>query len=135
MTSLKEREKQILETSKTIAIVGISTDEMKASNIVAQYMQLKGYTIIPVNPNYSEVLGKKCYASLSDIPGSVDIVDIFMRPDRLLPVVEEAVQLRPKCIWLQLGIVNEKAKRLTEAAGIEFFMDSCIKQEYGKIFS
>lgn len=133
MTSQETKEKEILEQSKVIAVVGLSPDTEKPSNIVAQYLIAQGYRIIPVNPGHDSILGQKTYKTLSDIPENVDIVDIFMRADRLLPVVEEAVRIKPKCIWLQLGIVNEEAKRLAEENGITFFMDRCIKIEHSKL--
>ncbi len=129
------KEKEVLERSKVIAVVGLSPDVEKPSNIVAQYLIAHGYRVIPVNPGHDNILGQKTYKSLSDIPEKVDIVDIFMRADRLLPVVEEAVRLKPKCIWLQLGIINEEARKLAEENGITFFMDRCIKIEHGKLIA
>ena len=127
------QEKEILEKSKVVAIVGLSPDEKKASNIVANYLITHGYRIIPVNPGYDEILGQKSYKSLSDIPQKIDIVDIFMRSEKVLPVVEEAIKLRPRAIWLQLGIINEEAKKLVEDKGIAFFMNVCVKQEHTKL--
>lgn len=127
------KEKEILETSKIIAIVGLSPDKEKASNIVANYLIAHSYRIIPVSPGYDEILGQKSYKSLSDIPDKIDIVDIFMRSEKVLPVVEEAIKLKPRAIWLQLGIINEEAKKLVEDNGITFFMNVCIKQEHEKI--
>ncbi|HNS14233.1 MAG TPA: CoA-binding protein [Syntrophorhabdaceae bacterium] len=135
MTSQETKEKEILERSKVIAVVGLSPDEDKPSNIVAQYLISHGYKVIPVNPGHGNILGQKSYKTLSDIPENVDIVDIFMRAELLLPVVEEAVRIRPKCIWLQLGIINEEAKRLAEDNGITFFMDRCIKIEHSKLIA
>ncbi len=128
------KEKEILETSRIIAIVGLSPDKEKASNVVASYLTAHGYRTIPVNPAYDEILGQKSYKSLSDIPEKIDIVDIFMRSEKVLPVVEEAIKLKPRAIWLQLGIANEEAKRLVEDTGIPFLMNVCIKQEHEKIF-
>ena len=128
------KEKEILEQSKTIAMVGLSPDKEKASNIVANYLIARGYRIIPVNPGYDEILGQKSYKSLSDIPDKIDIVDIFMRSEKVLPVVEEAIKLKPRAIWLQLGIINEEARRLVEDKGITFFMNVCMKQEHEKLF-
>lgn len=128
-----EERRELLKTIKTIAIVGISEDETKPSNIVARYLKSAGYKIIPVNPNYNEVLGERCYRRLSDIEEPVDVVDIFMRPKAVLPVVEEAIKIRPKCIWLQLGIINEDAKRLAEENNILFEMDRCIKIEHARL--
>ncbi len=100
---------------------------------MANYLIVHGYRIIPVNPGHEEILGQKSYKSLSDIPEKIDIVDIFMRPDKLLPVVKEAITLKPRAIWLQLGIINEEARKLVEEAGITFFMNVCIKQEHAKL--
>jgi hypothetical protein len=114
---------ELLKEARVIAMVGLSPDESKASNRVAQYLISKGYRVIPVNPGYNEILGEKSYKSLKDIPEKIDIVDVFMRADRLLPVAEEAVAIRPRAIWLQLGIVNEDARRLVEENGISFVQD------------
>ena len=127
------KEKEILEQSKVVAMVGLSPDKEKASNIVANYLIARGYRIIPVNPGYDEILGQKSYKSLSDIPDKIDIVDIFMRSEKVLPIVEEAIKLKPRAIWLQLGIINEEAKKLVEEHGITFFMNVCIKQEHTKL--
>jgi hypothetical protein len=127
------KEKEILEQSKTVAIVGLSPDKEKASNIVANYLVTHGYRVIPVNPGYNEILGQKSYKSLSDITEKIDIVDIFMRSEKVLPVVEEAIKLKPHAIWLQLGIVNEEARKLVEDNSITFFMNICIKQEHEKL--
>jgi predicted CoA-binding protein len=126
--------KELLLSSKVIAIVGLSPKEDKPSNEVAKYLIEAGYRIIPVNPGYDEILGVKCWHTLSDIPEKVDIVDIFMRADKVIPVVEEALAMKPRCIWLQLGIVNEEAKKTAESKDITFIMDLCIKREYERLF-
>jgi hypothetical protein len=126
-------EKKIFEQSKVIAMVGLSPDKERASNVVANYLIAVGYNVIPVNPNYDEILGRKSYKALSEIPETIDVVDIFMRPEKVLPIVEEAIQIKPRAIWLQLGIMNEEAKKLVEDAGITFFMNVCMKQEHEKI--
>jgi uncharacterized protein len=130
----KEKIKEILETSRVIAMVGLSPSEDKPSNGVAKYLKKAGYRVIPVNPGYEEILGERSYKSLADIPEKVDVVDIFMRADRLLPVVEEAIKIKPKAIWLQLGIVNEEAKTLAGKNGIPFVMDRCMKIEHARFF-
>jgi uncharacterized protein len=135
METTDEKVKEVLRQSKTIAIVGISPTEGKPSNVVARYLIAAGYTVIPVNPQYDEMLERKCYKTLTDIPGHVDIVDIFMRSERVLPVVEEAARIKAGCIWLQLGIINEDAKRLAESHGIPFFMNVCTKQEYARLIA
>lgn len=126
--------KDLLTGSHTIAVVGLSPDQAKASNIVVNYLLENNFRIIPVNPGYPEILGRKCYPSVADIPEKVDIVDIFMRAEKVMPVVKEAIQIKPKAIWLQLGIVNNEAKELVEANNILFFMDQCIKQEHARLF-
>ncbi|HOV89119.1 MAG TPA: CoA-binding protein [Syntrophorhabdaceae bacterium] len=128
-----EEKKELLNKVKVIAVVGISQNLNKPSNIVARYLKQEGYTIIPVNPNYNEVLGEKCYRSLVDIKERIDIVDIFMRSEKLMPIVEEAVKIKPQCIWLQLGIINESVKRLAEENNIKFVMDQCIKIEHTRL--
>ncbi|MCX5816486.1 MAG: CoA-binding protein [Proteobacteria bacterium] len=133
METQDEKKKAILEQSKTIAVAGLSPKEDRPSNMVAQYLIAAGYTVIPVNPQYNEILGRRCYKSLSDIPKPVDIVDIFMKSEHALPIVEEAIKIKPKCIWLQLGIINEEAERLVVMHGIPFFMNVCIKQEHTRL--
>ncbi|HAR95983.1 MAG TPA: CoA-binding protein [Deltaproteobacteria bacterium] len=126
--------KELLNTSHVIAIVGLSGDESKDSNKVGRFLQSKGYRIIPVNPGTQEILGEKSYRSLSEITEKVDVVDIFMRSEKVVPVVEEAIKLHPKAIWLQIGIVNHEAKGLVERADIEFFSDICVKREHERLF-
>jgi uncharacterized protein len=129
-----EMKKELLESIKVIAMVGLSPNEEKPSNVVAKYLKNAGYRVIPVNPQNDEILGEKCYHTLSEIPEKIDVVDIFMRADKVVPVVEEAVTLEPKCIWLQLGIVNEEAKKIAETHGIMFVMDACMKREHERLF-
>ncbi len=123
----------ILKQSRVIAVVGLSPDTTKASNVVANYLRKAGYRIIPVNPSYPEIMGEPSYPSLLHVTEQVDIVDIFMRPEKVLPVVEEAVVLKPRCIWLQLGIVSEEAETLARTHGIPFFMDLCLKIEHSRL--
>lgn len=125
--------KKILAVSKTIAVVGLSPDEQKASNGVAQYLKEQGYVIIPVNPNYSEVLGEKCYASLLEIPHEIDIVDIFRRSEFVPLIVEEAIKKKAKIIWMQEGIVNSEAEKNAVKAGLKVVMDKCILKEHSQI--
>lgn len=126
--------KKLLAGAHTIAIVGLSPDQEKASNIVANYLIANGYEVIPVNPGHEQILGRRSYRTLSDIPHKVDIVDIFMRSEKVLPFVIEAVKIKPKAIWLQLGIVDNEARDLAESNNILFFMDLCIKQEHARLF-
>jgi uncharacterized protein len=131
--SQDEVTKRLLDSIKVIAMVGLSPNEEKPSNMVAKYLRNAGYRVIPVNPQYDEILDEKCYHTLSEIPEKVDVVDIFMRADKVVPVVEEAVKLKPKCIWLQLGIISEEAKRIAESRGIQFIMDVCMKREHERL--
>ena len=126
--------KEVLQTSRVIAIVGLSADVDKPSNGVARYLKNKGFRIIPVNPGQETILGEKCYKSLTDIPEPVDVVDIFMKAEKVLPFVEEATRLKPKAVWLQLGIVNDEAKAAAEKAGILFIQDKCVKIEHARLF-
>jgi len=122
--------KEILETYKNIAVVGLSSQTWRPSYSVSRYMQTVGYRIIPVNPNETEVLGEKAYASLEDVPGPIEIVDIFRRPEFVPDVVEAAIRRKARVIWMQLGIVNEAAAARARAAGLEVVMDRCILVEH-----
>jgi uncharacterized protein len=130
-----EQIRDLLRTSRVIAVVGLSPDEEKASNRVAHYLQDKGYRIVPVNPAYEEILGEKAYKSLGDIPVGVDIVDIFMRAEKVMPFVEEALKLNPRAIWLQLGITSDEAGQLVEKTDVGYVEDKCVKIEHSKLLS
>jgi uncharacterized protein len=121
---------EILNAAKTIAVVGLSSDESKPSYGVSEYMQRKGYRIIPVNPKETEVLGEKAYARLEDIPEPVDIVNVFRRPLQTPEVAQAAVAIGAKTLWLQLGIENDDAKSIAEAGGLDVVMDRCILIEH-----
>jgi predicted CoA-binding protein len=121
---------EILETYKNIAVVGLSSQTWRPSYSVSRYMQTVGYRIIPVNPNETEVLGEKAYASLDDVPGPIEIVDIFRRPEFVPDVVEAAIRRKARVIWMQLGVVNEAAAERARAAGLEVVMDRCILVEH-----
>jgi predicted CoA-binding protein len=123
---------RILKESKTIAVVGLSAEPSKPSYQVASYLQRAGYVIYPVNPKYDEVLGRSCYPSLSEIPETIDIVDIYRRPVYVLPVVEESIKIGAKVIWMQLGIENEEAARLAGKAGLQVIMNRCLKIEHAR---
>lgn len=125
----RERIKEILESAGNIAVVGLSDKPERTSHMVAQAMQARGYRIIPVNPNATEILGEKCYPSLSAIPEPVHIVDVFRRSEEVLPIAEEAVKIGAKVFWLQTGIVNEEAAKTAAEGGLEVVMDRCIKVE------
>jgi predicted CoA-binding protein len=120
----------ILKTCKTIAVVGISSNPARPSNEVSAYMQSVGYRIIPVNPNETQVLGEKCYARLEDVPEKIDIVDIFRRSEDVPPVVESAIHVKAKVIWMQLGIAHAEAAEKARAAGLAVVQDACILVEH-----
>jgi hypothetical protein len=115
---------------KTIAVVGISDDPTRPSHFVASFLESHGYTIIPVNPKLMEWEGKKCYPDLPSIPVKVDVVDIFRRSEAVAPIVDEAIAIKAKIVWMQEGIVNEEAAEKARKAGIEVVMDRCMKKEY-----
>jgi len=121
---------QILRRAKTIAVVGLSSNPMRASHGVAEYLKSAGYRIIPVNPNETEVLGEKAYARLEDIPESVDIVDVFRRAEEVAAVAESAVRIGAKVLWMQLGIENAGAAEKARAAGLVVVEDSCLMVEH-----
>lgn len=116
--------------AKRIAVVGLSDDPGRPSHDVARYLQSAGKEIIPVNPNHSRVMGLKCYATLAEIPGPVDVVDVFRRPEFCAGVVRDAVAAGAKGVWLQTGIVSDEAGRLAAEAGIDFVQDRCLKVEH-----
>jgi predicted CoA-binding protein len=121
---------EILKTSKTIAVVGLSSDAMRPSFGVSEYMKRAGYRIIPVNPNEREVLGEKSYERLEDVPEKIDIVDIFRRPEEVAAAVESAIGIGAKVVWMQLGIENEAAAEKARAAGLVVVEDACIGVEH-----
>lgn len=120
----------LLQRAKTIAVVGLSDNPLRPSHGVSAYMQGQGYRIIPVNPNIQSCLGEKAYASLSDVPEKIDIVNIFRRSEFVELVVDEAIRLGVPAIWMQEGVVHEKAAEKARAAGIFVTMDRCILVEH-----
>ena len=126
--------RRILATSKVLAVVGLSADWFRPSYFAAKYMQEHGYRIIPVNPKYAEILGEKCYPDLASIPEPVDMVDVFRKSADALPIAEQAIAIGAKSLWLQIGVINEEAKRKAEAAGLTVIMDRCVKIEYARLF-
>ncbi|MFB0515990.1 MAG: CoA-binding protein [Candidatus Neomarinimicrobiota bacterium] len=114
----------------TIAVVGLSPREDQASNAVARYLLAQGYRIIPVNPGHNEILGLKSYSSLRDIPEPVEVVDVFRRPEYIVPIAEEAAAIGAKALWLQLGIVNDEAVRVAESAGLLAVQNRCLMTEH-----
>jgi uncharacterized protein len=126
--------RRILATHRTIAVVGLSADWFRPSYFAAKYMLDHGYTVIPVNPKYPEILGCKAYASLRDIPVRVDMVDVFRKPADVLPIAREAIDIGARCLWQQLGVANLEADALARAAGLDSVMDRCVKIEHGRLF-
>jgi uncharacterized protein len=122
----------ILRETKTIAVVGLSSNPCRSSFEVAHYLQSAGYRIIPVNPNEQEVLGEKSFARLEDIPEKVDLVDVFRRAEGVPPVAESAVKIGAKVLWMQLGIENAGAADLAQRAGLTVIEDACLLVEYKK---
>lgn len=122
--------KEILETYRTIAVVGLSSNTWRASYSVSHYMQSSGYRIIPVNPLETSVLGERAYASLDDVPAPLEIVNIFRRPEYVPDIVDSAIRRSAKVIWMQEGVVHEEAAASARAAGLEVIMDRCILKEH-----
>jgi predicted CoA-binding protein len=125
---------RILKSSETIAVVGLSNRKFRPSYGVAEYLKSAGYRIIPVNPHETEVLGEKSYARLEDIPGKVDIVDIFRRSEFVLGIVDSAIGIGTPAIWMQEGVVNPEAAQRAQEAGLFVVMDACIRKEHVKRF-
>jgi uncharacterized protein len=126
--------RHILKTCRTIAVVGLSAEWHRPSFFAAKYMQEHGYRIIPVNPKYPKILGEKSYASLLDIPLAVDMVDVFRKQEDVLPIAEQAVKIGAKCLWQQLGVMNEEAHALAESKGLLSVMNRCVKIEHARLF-
>ena len=124
---------EILAQCRTIAVVGLSPKESRDSNRVARYLIQHGYEVIPVNPGQKEILGKTCYRSLLDIPVAVDMVDLFVSPARVPPVVDQAIDKGVRVIWMQLGVVHNASAQKAREAGIQVVMNSCIMQEHKRL--
>jgi predicted CoA-binding protein len=120
----------LLSRTKTIAVVGLSNSPLRPSHGVSAYMQLQGYRIIPVNPHIKEALGESAYGSLLDIPGKVDLVNVFRRPEFVDEIVDQAIRLEVPAIWLQEGVVNEPAAEKARKAGMFVVMDRCVLKEH-----
>jgi uncharacterized protein len=126
--------RRILKDSRVIAVVGLSADWYRPSYFAAKYMQEHGYRVIPVNPKYESILGEKCYPSVRDIPERIDIVDVFRKTEDVMPVAEDAIAVRAKVLWQQLGVRNEAAAAKARGAGLETVLDRCVKIEHGRLF-
>lgn len=123
----------LLRSTRTIAVIGASPKPWRDSGSIAHFLVKAGYSVIPVNPNYEEVLGMKCYPDLKSVPGPVDMADIFRNPDEVMPVIDEAIAKGVKSVWMQLGVVNQEAARRAEEAGLQVVMDRCIAVEYRRL--
>src|SRR3954464_13550660 len=126
--------RRILSEAKVIAVVGLSADWFRPSYFAAKYMQEHGYRVIPVNPRYPEILGEKCYRSVREVPEKIDIVDVFRKSADVMPIAEDAIAVRARALWQQLGGTNEEAAARARAAGLEAVMDRCVKIEHGPLF-
>jgi len=127
-------EEEILKSSRIVAVVGLSTNPERPSYRIACYLKEHGYKIIPVNPGAQEILGEQCYPDLSSIPEPVDVVNIFRRPEETPTIVEEAVKIKAKAVWMQEGVINEIAANMARKAGLLFVMDRCTMKEHNKLF-
>jgi predicted CoA-binding protein len=123
---------RVIHNARTIAIVGLSTNPLRASYFVGFYLRRHGYRVIPVNPRETEILGEKSYASLADVPGPVDIVNVFRAPDAVPDIAREAVAIRAGCLWCQFTVINEEGARIAESGGVSVVMDRCIKVEHAR---
>jgi predicted CoA-binding protein len=126
--------KNILERSKRIAIVGLSPKEERDSNRVAKYLMEKGYEIVPVNPGQKEILGTDCFKTLTDIPFKVDVVDLFLNPKRVPPVVDQAIEIGAPVLWMQEGVIHHEAAQKAREAGLMVVMDKCTMHEHKNLF-
>jgi uncharacterized protein len=125
---------RVIHNAQTIAIVGLSANELRASNFVGLYLKRHGYSVIPVNPRESEILGEVSYPSLSDVPVAVDIVNVFRAPDALPAIAREAVAIHAGALWCQFGVINEEGARIAEEGGLPVVMDRCLKVEHARYF-
>jgi len=125
--------KRILDECRTIAVVGLSSNPMRPSNGVASYMRRQGYRVIPVNPNEQEVFGERAYSSLADVPEKIELVDVFRRADEAGAVVDEAIRIGAKAVWLQEGVIDEAAARRALDAGLMVVMDRCWLKDHARM--
>lgn len=128
-----EDKKQILQSTRTIAVVGLSASKTRAGYTVPKYMQSVGYRIIPVNPELDESLGEKAYPDLRSVPEPIDMVLIFRRNEHIPPIVDEAIEVGAKSVWMQLGLYNEEAAQKARAAGLEVIEDACIAVDHRQL--
>jgi predicted CoA-binding protein len=123
---------RLLYDARTIAIVGLSANPLRASNFVGFYLKRHGYRVIPVNPRETEILGEKSYPSLTDVPERVDLVDVFRAPDALPAIAQEAVSIAAGGLWCQFGVINEEGARIAEEGGLAVVVDRCLKVEHAR---
>jgi hypothetical protein len=123
---------RVLHSARTIAIVGLSANPLRASNFVGFYLKRHGYRVIPVNPRESEILGEVSYPSLSDVPDPVDVVNVFRAPDALPAIAREAVAINAGALWCQFGVINEEGARFAEEGGLDVIVDRCLKIEHAR---
>ncbi|MFB0534940.1 MAG: CoA-binding protein [Anaerolineae bacterium] len=126
--------KSILEQSKTVAVVGLSPREERDSHRVAKYLQSQGYRIIPVNPNADEILGERSYPDLASVPEPIDVVDVFRRSEAMPEIVEEAIKVGAKTVWMQEGVIHKEAAARAREAGLQVVMDRCMFKEHRRHF-
>ena len=125
--------REILNQCRTIAIVGLSPKEQRDSNMVAKYLKLNGFKIVPVNPGQKEILGEKCYKNLLEIPFRPDMVNLFLNPKRVPEAVDQAMEIKTDVIWMQLGVVHNQAAEKARGKGIKVIMNKCIKTEHERM--
>jgi predicted CoA-binding protein len=125
---------RILETYHRIAMVGLSSNPFRPSHFAAIYLNAHGYDVTPVNPREKEILGRRSYASLREVPGPLEVVDIFREPSAVPAIVDDAIELGAKVIWMQLGVIHEEAAEKAQKAGLEVVMDRCMKIEHARFF-
>ena len=123
---------RVIHTARTIAVVGLSGNELRASNFVGYYLRRHGYQVIPVNPRETEILGQKCYPSLSDIPEPVDIVNVFRAPEALPPIARETARIGAGTLWCQFGVISADGAKIAEDGGVTVIMDRCLKVEHAR---
>ena len=123
---------RILQTARTVAVVGLSSNVLRPSNFVGFYLQRHGYRVVPVNPREDEILGERSYASLADVPERIDVVDVFRAPDAVPGIAEEAVAAGAGALWLQFGVISEEGARIALDGGLDVVMDRCMKIEHAR---
>jgi predicted CoA-binding protein len=126
--------RRILKENRTIAVVGLSPKWYRPSYFAGKYLIDHGYNVIPVNPGHSEILGRRSYPSLAEIPEPVDVVDIFRRPSDVPPLVEQAIDIGARVVWMQIGVIHDEAAARAREAGLDVVMDRCMKIEYARLF-